>query len=181
MNDELEFLKTIARRLDEAGIAYMLTGSMAMALYAAPRMTRDIDVVVEIGQDRGQVLCGLFSPDCHIDPIAVQRALETQGMFNIIHETWIIKADFIIRKADPYRLEEFRRRRQVAIDGVGISVVAPEDLILSKLVWAKDSRSETQFRDIRQIIGDAVGLDWDYLGKWAADLGVGDLLAEVKP
>lgn len=49
MSEQLEFLKTIAARLDSAGIPYMITGSMAMALYARPRMTRDIDLVVECG------------------------------------------------------------------------------------------------------------------------------------
>ena len=46
MNEQLEFVKQIASRLDSAGIAYMLTGSMALAIYAVPRMTRDIDLVI---------------------------------------------------------------------------------------------------------------------------------------
>ena len=47
MSDELDVLKSVAARLGEAGIPYMVTGSMAANFYAVPRMTRDIDLVVE--------------------------------------------------------------------------------------------------------------------------------------
>ena len=45
--EELELLKLVCQRLEEAGIAYMLTGSLAANFYAVPRMTRDIDIVIE--------------------------------------------------------------------------------------------------------------------------------------
>jgi len=49
MQNELDVLRDVSRRLESAGIAYMLTGSMAMNYYAQPRMTRDIDLVLEVG------------------------------------------------------------------------------------------------------------------------------------
>ncbi len=45
MLSELELLFDVTRRLEEAGLDYMLTGSMALNHYAQPRMTRDIDIV----------------------------------------------------------------------------------------------------------------------------------------
>ena len=48
MTAELEVLGIVAERLESAGIAYMVTGSIAMNYYAVPRMTRDIDLVVEL-------------------------------------------------------------------------------------------------------------------------------------
>ena len=52
MNEELDLLKDVALRLGEAGIDYMTTGSLAMSFYAAPRMTRDIDIIIiNIGPD----------------------------------------------------------------------------------------------------------------------------------
>ena len=44
MTDQLSILKLVTERLDAAGVAYMLTGSIAAGYYAQPRMTRDIDV-----------------------------------------------------------------------------------------------------------------------------------------
>jgi hypothetical protein len=44
VNEELEFLRYMADKLEEARLPYMLTGSMAMMFYAVPRMTRNIDL-----------------------------------------------------------------------------------------------------------------------------------------
>jgi len=62
-----------------------------------------------------------------------------------------------------------------------VSVVAPEDLLLSKLYWGKGSGSEVQRGDARRIAESVADLDWSYLGKWAAELGVSGLLSEVRP
>lgn len=66
------------------------------------------------------------------------------------------------------------------IEYVAISVVSAEDLILSKLVWAKQSRSELQFRDVRQMISTVSELDWTYMRKWAAVIGIDDILQKAK-
>jgi len=180
MNEQIEFVKTIAGRLDSAGIPYMLTGSMAMALYARPRMTRDVDVVIECGPKDSEKIVRLFESDCYIDAESVRDAIATRSMFNIIHNEWIIKADFIVRKDQEYRRVEFDRRRRFEISGTPISVAAPEDLLLSKLLWAKDSGSELQREDARAMIESIPDLDWPYLEQWAACLGISDLLAEVR-
>ncbi|MCX7011730.1 MAG: nucleotidyl transferase AbiEii/AbiGii toxin family protein [Candidatus Sumerlaeota bacterium] len=176
VDEQLEFVKEIAIRLESENVPYMLTGSMAMAVYSIPRMTRDIDIVVDCYPEDAERLAELFRADCYVDVESVREAAAERGMFNIIHKEWIIKADFIIRKDEPYRKLELERRRRVDIDGVSICVVAPEDLILSKLRWARDSESELQQRDARQLVQSAVGLDWPYLETWARWLSVGDLL-----
>jgi hypothetical protein len=42
MNEEISILIDVTSRLEKAGIHYMMTGSMALAVYSTPRMTRDI-------------------------------------------------------------------------------------------------------------------------------------------
>lgn len=84
-----------------------------------------------------------------------------------------------VRKDETYRKIEFQRRRLVDIEGLPVAIVAPEDLLLSKLHWAKDSMSELQLRDVRQIIASVVDLDMPYIEKWAGDLGVDELLKKV--
>ncbi|MCH7528837.1 MAG: nucleotidyl transferase AbiEii/AbiGii toxin family protein [Candidatus Marinimicrobia bacterium] len=180
MNEQLEFVKQIASRLDSAGIAYMLTGSMALAIYALPRMTRDIDLVIECRPEDSEELVKLFEADCYVDAESIRDAVVGRAMFNIIHKEWIIKADFIIRKNHRYRKVEFDRRRQIDIEGPPISVVAPEDLLLSKLQLSQDSGSELQRRDARSIVESVEGLDWSYLEIWAKDLGVWDLLEQLR-
>jgi len=143
-------------------------------------MTRDIDLVVEITRTDVDRIVSLFSSDCYIDKDSVRCAVNEQGMFNIIHNDWVIKADFIIRKNAEYRVEEFARRKQIDIEAVPVSVVTAEDLILSKLVWGKESQSEFQLRDVRQMIATVTKLDWNYMKKWAFTLGIDDLLEKVK-
>ena len=178
--EELEILELVARRLEEAKLPYMVTGSMALAFYTQPRMTRDVDLVVALSAPGAAVeIVRRFQEDFLFDEDGVRRAVREQGMFNLIHIESCVKVDCIVRKSDPYRQEEFQRRRRMKVRGDGeLWVVAPEDLILSKLAWAQDSGSETQLRDVRLLVTFA-GLDRAYLERWAASLGVKAKLSEV--
>ena len=74
-------------------------------------------------------------------------------MFNIIHNQSIFKIDFIIRKnTSSYRNTEFQRRRRLELDDTQIWIVSLEDLIISKLFWAKESFLEMQIRDINNLL-----------------------------
>lgn len=180
MNEELELIKEVASRLEQAGIGYMMTGSMAMAVYTTPRMTRDIDIVIQVTYEDTKKIVELFQNDFYIDETSVRQAVENRGMFNIIHNESVIKIDFIIRKDEEYRLKEFARRQTVEIEGQPISVVAPEDLILSKLVWARQSDSELQLGDVRQMLTALNDIDDDYLKNWSEKLGVAELLEKAR-
>jgi hypothetical protein len=90
-----------------------------------------------------------------------------------------VKVDLIIRKSSEFRQVEFARRQAVAIAGTRTWIVSCEDLILSKLVWALESNSELQRRDIHQLLAEPV--DLDYIRKWAPRLGVTTLLNELMP
>lgn len=181
MSDELELLLLVVERLDRAGIAYMLSGSTAVNVYAEPRMTRDIDLVVEIGPSTVDAIAQAFAADFYCDRDMIRHAVEHEGSFNVIHTPTVIKVDCIVRKGSLYRRTEFERRRPVVVQGRPVQVVSPEDLVLSKLVWAKPSHSEVQLRDVRNLVACVAGLDWDYLERWAVVLDVRDLLAEVRP
>ena len=100
-------------------------------------------------------------------------------MFNVIHNAWITKADFIVRKDEPYRRTEFNRRRKIDVDGVALWIVAPEDLILSKLCWSRAAPSERQETDVQGLLAVA-GLDRAYLDRWATELGVGEALRRLR-
>ena len=85
MLNELEVLKDVAERLERAGIAYMLTGSVAMNFYAQPRMTRDINLVVAlVPEDDGRVR-QIFEPGHYVPGEDLEQALRSEGMFNLVH------------------------------------------------------------------------------------------------
>jgi hypothetical protein len=180
MLDEFTVLMLVTSRLEHAGIAYMVTGSVAVSLYAEPRMTRDVDLVVELQPADTSRIVQMFSAEFSCDADRIGDAIARQSMFNLIHTAAIVKVDFIVRKHSAYREEEFRRRRQVEINGVSICVVSAEDLVLSKLDWARTSRSELQLRDVRNVIAAQPALDWGYIEVWAKQLDLLDRLDEMR-
>jgi hypothetical protein len=168
--NELEILKLVTRRLNDAKINYMLSGSTALSFYGKPRMTRDIDIVVMIPLREVDQFVKLFEPDFYIDRDMVLDAIRRQSMFNIIHLETVIKIDFIIRKNQEYRILEFNKRKKMKLEDQEISVVSLEDLILSKLYWAKDSFSEMQIKDIVSLMD--LDFDMNYVKEWASRLGL---------
>jgi hypothetical protein len=179
VTEELEVLETLARRLEATGIRYMLTGSFAANYYAVPRMTRDIDLVVELSPDDADRFCACFVEDFYLDRDAVRAAIANRGAFNLIHHAYVIKVDCIVRKDSDYRRVEFARRRRGTIDGHGLAIVAPEDLIISKLDWMRGSRSEVQLADVRNLLRSVPDLDRQYLAHWTERLGLGVLYREA--
>jgi hypothetical protein len=180
VSDELDILKSVAARLEASGIPYMVTGSMAANFYATPRMTRDIDLVVELREGDIGRMVALFQSEYYIDRDMVEQAVRSQSMFNMINNALVVKVDCVVRKDSVYRQEEFFRRRSVMVDGAPVTIVAPEDLILSKLEWAKESRSQMQLDDVRNLFRSVAHLDRAYLNRWADHLGLAALYREVQ-
>lgn len=125
---------------------------MAMNYYAQPRMTRDIDVVLALEKADAVRIVELFTKDYYISRNAVEDSIANESMFNLIHNESVIKVDCIVRKGSAYRLHEFQRRHRIRIDDFETWVASKEDLILSKLVWTKNSQSELQLRDVRNLV-----------------------------
>lgn len=176
MQNELDIIRDVAAKLGGLGIPYMLTGSVAMNYYANPRMTRDIDVVVSLQEKDVDSIIASFENDYYLDRNAVTRAVANQSLFNLIHHESIIKVDCIIKKHTDYRRIEFERREEVEIKDVRVWIVSKEDLIISKLDWARDSHSEFQLRDVKNLLNS--GYDGEYLELWTTRLGLSELLKE---
>ncbi|MBM3235296.1 nucleotidyltransferase family protein [Candidatus Poribacteria bacterium] len=180
MNDELNVLKIVTTRLHQADIPYMVSGSMAANFYGYPRMTRDIDIIVELVREDVPKVYQLFESDFYIDATMIHEAISYHSIFNIIHNEAMVKVDFIIRQDTPYRRLEFNRRCLMQIDDFEVFVVALEDLILSKLYWVKDSQSELHLNDVKILIRENRNqLNENYLNKWANQLQITHLLEEL--
>lgn len=99
-------------------------------------------------------------------------------MFNILHREKIVKIDCVIRKDTEFQKEAFSRRRKIKFaDDFSLWIISRDDLVLSKLNWAKDSKSEMQLRDVANILRN--GYDEKYVESWAEKLGLSDLLNEA--
>jgi RNA-binding protein YhbY len=178
MNTELEVLRDVVGRLERAGIAYMLTGSVAMSVYAEPRMTRDIDIVAELAAADVRRVVELFSPEYYVSDEAVDSALSARSLFNLFHLEKLVKVDLIVRNDDEFQRHAFARRVRHELGADAMWVIGKEDLILAKLLWAAPTESAFQLRDVRKLL--AAGADEEYLSRWAIRLGIDTLLRKCR-
>ncbi len=168
------FLRRVAEILDEAGVPYMLTGSLASAYYAVPRATHDLDVVIaaeEPGIER--IVQGLLTAGCYVDRDAALEARRTHGQFNAIDPESGWKVDLIVRRDRPYSRTEFERRERVTLLGVEVAVASLEDVLIAKLEWGRLGDSALQRRDVVQLLERTwEQLDQSYLKKWVTELAL---------
>jgi hypothetical protein len=169
-----ELLASIIERLEQAGIPYMVTGSLASSYHGEPRATRDIDIVIDA--DAGtlsQLVDGLQAAGFYVDRDVAFDALATRSQFNAIGPE-ASKVDFIIRRDRPFSIEEFGRRQRADLLGTPGFVTTAEDLVIAKLEWAAASGSDRQLADVAGILAIANRLDTAYIDQWAVVLGVDD-------
>jgi hypothetical protein len=183
-----DLLKSLVEKLDGAGIDYMITGSVASSLQGEPRLTHDIDVVIEITRDRIPVILDSFpAPRYYVEEAAILEAIETGGMFNVIDVVEGDKIDFWLLTREPFDRSRFARKCEEEVLGIRLKVSRPEDTILVKLRWSGLSGgSEKYFIDALRVFEVQGGhLDLDYLKEWSSALGLEDLyqrmLAEATP
>lgn len=174
MKTEIDIIREVSAALERESIPYMFTGSIAANFYTTPRMTRDIDIVLDVHPSRVEKLNTLFEQDYYLDSDAIRESIKSETMFNMIHNESLIKVDCIIRKNSEYRLTEFMRRRRITVQDFEIYIVSLEDLVLSKLFWAKDSGSEMQLGDVKNLLKNEY--DKPYLMEWARELKIHTLL-----
>lgn len=174
--DQKSVLKDVTERFEKLEIPYMLSGSMAMISYAMMRMTNDIDIVIEAKSEDAEKIIKEFEADYYVPQNRVKDAIYSQNMFNLLHQTKIVKIDCVLRKDSEFQKLAFSNRRKIKFTEFDVWTISRDDLILSKLNWAKKSRSEMQMRDVASIIRN--GYDKEYVELWAEKLGVTDLLEE---
>ena len=180
MTAQQAFFADVIRRLEDAGVPFMVSGSLASSLHGQPRATNDIDIVIDPERDSLNVFVGSLPEDWYVSPEAAADALRRRAMFNVIDTLSGMKVDLIVRKQRAFSEVEFQRRRPGPVLGSTAPVTSPEDTILSKLEWSKDAESERQYRDALGVVllrWDE--LDRDYLAKWAQELGIGHDLARL--
>jgi hypothetical protein len=152
--------------LENAGIRYMITGSIASSIYGEPRNTLDIDLVVLIQSDQIPLLPRLFPEDDFYlppaDVIAIESRREAHGHFNIIHHHTGLKADIYLSRNHPSLPWALAHTRRVQTSTCGITVAPPEYVILHKLEFYRESSHQRHLRDIAGMI-EQQDLDLEFL------------------
>ncbi|MDA8132059.1 MAG: hypothetical protein M0011_11200 [Elusimicrobia bacterium] len=175
-----KFIKDLAAKLQAAGVDYCITGGYAVSVWGAPRSTLDIDLITSLKPSQVDLLVRAMAPGkgAYLDEEAIREAVASGGEFNYIPAEAGLKVDFwVIRPADGTGLRELTRKRREVFEGQEIFFISPEDLILSKLRWARGSASTRHAEDIRSVLAvSGAELDLEYLKSAAGAQGLsGDL------
>lgn len=153
---ETDLLFLFTRPLDQAGLKYFVTGSMAGMIYGEPRLTMDVDLVLVLPMPSIKILVSLFDETAFYCPpadvIAQEAARPQRGHFNLIHHDTGFKADMYLSGNDPLHTWAFERRREIKVGDETVWVAPPEYVILRKLEFYNEGRSEKHLRDIHAMI-----------------------------
>lgn len=175
-----DLLLQIAKILDKLNIPYIVTGGMAVSVWGRPRSTADIDIVVELLPNNIHALAKellMVDKDVYVSEDAMKEALQRKGEFNFIHPQSQLKVDFWVIK-DAFNANEIKRAVSRDFEGYAVKFVSPEDLILSKLLWHKESYSTKQLDDIASVLAVSK-VDLTYIKKWAIKQDTFGTLSEL--
>lgn len=176
--EQADLLRLAVEVLECQQVTYMLVGSLASGVYGEPRLTHDIDIVVDLRFDQVSLLCAAFpAPEFFVSLPAAYEAVNHGSQFSVIHPTSGEKIDFLLPRRDGWgRIQLARRRSEEVLPGRSGYTASPDDVILGKMWYYHEGGSEKHLRDIAailQVSGELV--DKEYVAHWAAQLGLTEI------
>jgi len=181
----LDLLKVFLDPLERAGFSYMVTGSVAAIFHGAPRVTHDVDLVLEIETGRAAALAALFpDSDFYCPPLETLEAeisRRDRGHFNLIHHASGFKADLYPAR-DWLAQWGMERRLRFQQEATTVWVAPAEYVILRKLEYYREGGSEKHLSDIQKMLaveGEKVDLDW--IESKAAEFGLEGAWKRIRP
>ena len=181
--DQDELLRQVTQILEQVGIPYLVTGSVATIFYGEPRFTADIDIVVDLPVERVRELCeGFPSPEYYVSRESATSAARRRSQFNVLHPRSGLKVDFMVSGPSAFDRSRFERGRRIRPEeDFQATFASPEDVILKKLEYYQEGKSEKHLRDIDGVLRiSGPELDTAYIDHWAEILGVHEIWEKVR-
>ena len=172
-------LEKAVRVFRQLGIHFHLTGGVTAVLYGEPRMTQDIDIVVDnqvLADQLERFITLLRNSDFMFDENALRNAVEDRGLFQLLDEVEALKLDIYPRELVAGELS--RSCLVEVFEGVELPVVSRPDLAAAKLVWISEGSHKSR-RDLRQIVRASSAEDRQRIRELAEQLSLSPLLEEV--
>lgn len=183
MNAALSGLEKLLAALDKLEIRYAVGGSVASSIRGNYRYTNDIDIVIELHQERIGEFVHEIGPEFYADPESIREAFSLLRPCNIIHIPSAFKFDFFPSIGAPFAEAQIHRStfEQTTFFGAPLefSVISPEDILLAKLHWFHlgGETSEQQWKDVTALIAiQGPNLDRQYIQSWSEELQITHLL-----
>jgi hypothetical protein len=169
-----EILLFTLEQLDDLRIPYYVTGSVAVSIYGKPRFTHDIDIVISIYPTHISSLVEKCKSQFYISSDGLRDALQHHSVANLLHHSTGLKIDLWIPDLQQeYARAQFDRRHKEIAFGREIYFISPEDLLVQKLLWFKESESPRDWEDavgIWELLRES--LDRQYIDQWATHLSI---------
>lgn len=182
-NEIYEVIRLVTSALNQAGIEYAITGSIASSLHGEPVTTQDVDIVLRMTASQAKALAGSLPQRFYRNPDSLIEIAQKGGMANLIDMETTFKVDLSVVTLDPFHKSVFQRKQTISLEvgEPGFDFVSPEDILLMKLNWRKDSQSAKQWADalgVARIRG--ARMDWKYLFEQARLLSLEQDLIKLR-
>jgi len=153
---EHNLFRIFVSRLNKLSIPYMITGAVASIIYGEPRLTNDIDLVINMDSDDVETFAEAFPiEDFYCPPTEVIRleiGRSQRGHFNLIHHETGFKADIYASGRDELNHWGLKSRKSVDVEGEKFWLAPIEYVILRKLEYYREGESEKHLRDVSSIL-----------------------------
>ena len=143
-------------RINKLSISYMITGAVASIIYGEPRLTNDIDLVIDLKPDNVEKFAAAFPfeefycPPSEVIKLEIRRPL--RGHFNLIHHETAFRADIYASGQDELHIWGLKNRNVVDVENDEFWIAPVEYVILRKLEYYREGGSEKHLRDISGIL-----------------------------
>jgi hypothetical protein len=170
------FFNYVIEVLENLEIPYMVVGGFAAIFYGEPRLTIDVDIVVDMEPEHIKPLVAAFPvPDYYVSEEGIRDSLQRGYPFNVIQPATGAKVDLVPLPRDPFTRSAFQRRQRLEFDEAGRSAtfITPEDIIVAKLIAHRETGSDKHLRDARGVLVMQWGeLDLEVIRRGARTNGV---------
>ena len=169
--------------LEDAGIDYILVGSLATNFYGIPRSTKDADVAFDAAGAVVTRLIRSLGPPFRLDPQIGFESVTGTTRYLVDYEGFEFQMELFRLGDDPHDRERFDRRVREEVEPLGRPawIPTPEDVVITKLRWAADARRHKDRDDVLNVLAVQAGrLDRPHIERWCARHGTLDLLREIE-
>jgi len=149
------FFTYVIEVLEQLDIPYMVVGGFAAIFYGEPRLTIDVDIIVDMKwRHIGPFMAAFPIPDYYVSEEGIRDSLQRRYPFNVIQPTTGAKVDLVPLPRDPFTRTAFQRRQRLEYDEAGHSAtfITPEDIIVAKLIAYRETESDKHLRDARGVL-----------------------------
>lgn len=167
-----QFVTALLQILEACKARYAIGGSLASSVYGEIRATYDIDLSIQLSlKNVPQFVEALEQKQWLFTAERILYAVQTGTDFQLIDQNGGLKADCYAVHSPPtlsqQRILERVRQLPYGYQEKTASFMSPEDVILYKLDWYMQGKSEKHLRDIAAMLkvqGEA--LDYAYINEW---------------